>query len=35
LPTEQGAVLEADFRARGLRLARIGRVEQGDGVVVV
>jgi selenide,water dikinase len=35
LPAEQGVVLEADFRARGLPLARIGRVEPGVGVVVV
>jgi selenide,water dikinase len=35
LPAEQGAVLEADFRSRELPLARIGRVEEGTGVVVV
>ena len=35
LPQEQGAVLEADFRGRGLSIARIGRVEGGSGVVVI
>jgi selenide, water dikinase len=31
---DKAAVLEARFRAEGLFLARIGRVEEGDGVVV-
>jgi selenide, water dikinase len=35
LPAEKGAVLEASFRAGGLFLARIGRVEEGSGVAVV
>jgi len=34
LPAEKGAVLEAVFRNEGLFLARIGRVEEGSGVVV-
>ncbi len=34
LPAEHGAALEAEFRARGLFLARIGRVEEGAGVHV-
>ena len=34
LPGEQAAVLEAAFAARGLFLARIGRVEAGAGVVL-
>jgi selenide,water dikinase len=33
LPAERGAVLEASFAAKGLALARIGRVEDGSGVV--
>jgi len=33
LPAEQGAVLEASFEARGLDLARIGRIEAGHGIV--
>jgi selenide,water dikinase len=35
LPTAKAAVLEARFRAEGLFLARIGRVEEGSGVAVV
>ena len=35
LPADKGPVLEAEFRARGLFLARIGRVEEGRGVTVV
>ncbi len=34
LPAEKGAVLEAHFRAEGLFLARVGRVEAGAGVVL-
>ena len=34
LPAERGAVLEASFAAEGLALARIGRVEDGSGVVL-
>ena len=34
LPAEKGAVLEAAFAARGLFLARIGRIEQGGGVAL-
>jgi selenide, water dikinase len=34
LPAERGAVLEARFAAAGLFLARIGRVEQGEGVAL-
>jgi selenide,water dikinase len=34
LPRDQAAVLEADFRGRGLPIARIGEVEDGSGVVV-
>jgi selenide,water dikinase len=34
LPAEQGPTLEAEFAARGLFLRRIGRVEQGAGVVL-
>jgi len=33
LPAERGAVLEATFAAQGLFLARIGRIEDGAGVV--
>ena len=33
LPAERGAVLEASFAAEGLSLTRIGRVEDGSGVV--
>ncbi len=35
LPAVQAAVLEAEFRAGGLFLARVGRVEEGAGVLVV
>jgi selenide, water dikinase len=35
LAADRAAVLDAAFRARGLFLARIGRVEQGGGVAVV
>lgn len=35
LPAEKGAVLEAEFRSRDLFLARVGRVEEGEGVAVV
>ena len=34
LPAEKAAVLSAAFDARGLFLARIGRVEAGAGVVL-
>ncbi|HEU4450570.1 MAG TPA: selenide, water dikinase SelD [Gaiellaceae bacterium] len=34
LPAEKGVVLEARFRAEGLFLARVGRVEEGSGVAV-
>ena len=34
LPAAQGASLEAEFAARGLFLRRIGRVEDGAGVVL-
>ena len=34
LPAEKGAVLEAAFQASGLFIRRIGRVEEGSGVVV-
>lgn len=34
LPAGRAAVLEAEFRARDLFLARIGRVEDGSGVLV-
>jgi selenide,water dikinase len=34
LPAEKGAVLEAEFQARRLFLRRVGRVEEGAGVVV-
>jgi selenide, water dikinase len=34
LPAERGATLEAEFGARRLFLRRIGRVEEGAGVVV-
>src|SRR5213078_4742152 len=34
LPPEQGPALEAEFIARRLFLRRIGRVEEGTGVVV-
>jgi selenide,water dikinase len=35
LPADRAAVLEASFASRGLFLQRIGRVEEGSGVVVV
>jgi selenide,water dikinase len=34
LPSDQGAALEAEFEARRLFIRRIGRVEEGSGVVV-
>ena len=34
VPSERGAVLEAEFQARKLFLRRVGRVEEGAGVVV-
>jgi selenide, water dikinase len=34
IPAERGATLEAEFMARKLFLRRIGRVEEGSGVVV-
>ena len=34
LPAEKAMLLEAEFRARGLFLARVGRVEPGAGIVV-
>jgi len=34
LPAERAAVLAAEFDRRGLFLARIGRVEEGSGVLV-
>ena len=34
LPADQGAALEAEFEARRLFIRRIGRVEEGSGVVV-
>jgi selenide,water dikinase len=34
VPSERGAALEAEFTARRLFLRRIGRVEEGSGVVV-
>jgi selenide, water dikinase len=35
VPAEKAPVLEAEFRARDLFLARVGRVEEGSGVAVV
>ena len=35
LPAERGPALEAEFTARKLFIRRIGRVEEGSGVVVV
>ena len=35
LPSEQGAVLEAEFTSRRLFLRRVGTVEAGSGVLVV
>jgi selenide,water dikinase len=34
LPAERGAVLEAQFGARGLFLRRVGRVEEGTGLTL-
>jgi selenide, water dikinase len=34
LPSERGAALEAEFGARRLFIRRIGRVEEGAGVIV-
>jgi selenide,water dikinase len=34
LPSDKGAVLEAAFAAAGLFLSRVGRIEQGAGVVL-
>jgi selenide,water dikinase len=34
LPAERGAALEAEFTAKRLFIRRIGRVEEGVGVVV-
>jgi selenide, water dikinase len=34
IPAERGAALEAEFEARKLFIRRIGRVEEGAGVVV-
>jgi selenide,water dikinase len=34
VPSERGPVLEAEFQARRLFLRRVGRVEEGAGVVV-
>jgi len=34
IPAERGAVLEAEFQAKRLFLRRVGRVEEGSGVVV-
>jgi selenide,water dikinase len=34
LPADRAAVLEASFAAEGLALSRIGRVEEGSGVVL-
>jgi len=34
VPSEKGPVLEADFESRKLFLRRVGRVEEGSGVVV-
>ena len=35
LPSEQGAVLEAEFSSRRLFLRRVGTVEEGSGILVV
>jgi selenide, water dikinase len=35
LPSEQGAVVEAEFSSRRLFLRRVGTVEEGSGVLVV
>jgi hypothetical protein len=34
VPAERGATLEAEFLARRLFVRRIGRVEEGAGVIV-
>jgi selenide,water dikinase len=34
LPADKGLSLETEFRAQGLFLARVGRVEDGRGVAV-
>ena len=34
LPAERGAALEAEFAGRRLFIRRIGRVEEGAGVIV-
>jgi selenide, water dikinase len=34
LPAERGPALEAEFQRRGLFIRRVGRVEEGSGVVV-
>jgi len=34
VPADRGAVLEAEFQARKLFVRRVGRVEEGAGVVV-
>jgi hypothetical protein len=34
IPAERAAVLEAEFQAKPLFLRRVGRVEEGSGVVV-
>ena len=34
LPADQGPALEAEFEAKKLFLRRIGRVEEGSGVLV-
>jgi selenide,water dikinase len=34
LPADKGLALETEFRARGLFLRRVGRVEEGEGLVV-
>jgi selenide,water dikinase len=34
LPAERGPALEAEFEARRLFIRRVGRVEDGSGVVV-
>jgi selenide,water dikinase len=34
IPAEKGAALEAEFQARRLFLRRVGRVEEGVGVLV-
>jgi hypothetical protein len=34
VPAERGAALEAEFGARRLFIRRVGRVEEGAGVIV-